>query len=217
MRALAEAPQLLLEYSGLEYEYLMSWDHFGDVWTNVKSKIPFQQLPMMETEDGTQICQSIAILQYIENRSGLAINDPVKAAEAMAILQSSQELFAPLNPTINFATGDDFIAKRDTMRGELNNRFADLSRCLEKYEGKYFIDDTPRAAEFAAFHHMDLSRHLDPDILNSFPRLVQFVKDIESIKTVSAYLENRPELIDVGVEPKLIIDGRPQPTGVQKT
>ena len=217
MRALAEAPQLLLEYSGLEYEYLMSWDHFEDVWPNVKSKIPFQQLPMMEAEDGTQICQSIAILQYIENRSGLAINDPVKAAEAMAILQSSQELFAPLNPTINFATGDDFIAKRDTMRGGLNNRFADLSRCLENYEVKFFIDDIPRAAEFAAFHHMDLSRHLDPDILNSFPRLVQFVKDIESIKTVSSYLENRPELIDVGVEPKLIIDGRPQPTGVQKT
>ena len=64
MRALAEAPQLLLEYSGLEYEYLMSWDHFGDVWTNVKSKIPFQQLPMMEAEDGTQICQSIAILRF---------------------------------------------------------------------------------------------------------------------------------------------------------
>ena len=47
MRALAEAPQLLLEYSGLEYEYLMSWDHFDDVWSNVKPKIPFQQLPMM--------------------------------------------------------------------------------------------------------------------------------------------------------------------------
>ncbi len=48
MRALAEAPQLLLEYSGLEYEYLMSWDHFDDVWSNVKPTIPFQQLPMME-------------------------------------------------------------------------------------------------------------------------------------------------------------------------
>ena len=30
MRALAEAPQLLLNYSGVEYEYLMSWDHFDD-------------------------------------------------------------------------------------------------------------------------------------------------------------------------------------------
>ena len=217
MRALAEAPQILLEYSGLEYEYLMSWDHFDDVWSSVKPTIPFQQLPMMETEDGTQICQSIAILQYIENRSGLSISDPIKAAEAMAILQSAQELFAPLNPTVNFATGDDFVTKRDAMREELKSRFADLARCLEKYDGKYFIDDTPRAAEFAAYHHFDLSRNLDPKLLNSFPRLLQFVNDIESINSVSSYLENRPELVDIGVEPKLIIDGRAQPTGVQKT
>ena len=217
MRALAEAPQLLLEYSGLEYEYLMSWEHFDDVWSNVKPKIPFQQLPMMEAEDGTQICQSIAILQYIENRSGLSISDPIKAAEAMAILQSAQELFAPLNPTVNFATGDDFVTKRDAMREGLKSRFADLARCLEKYDGKYFIDDTPRAAEFAAYHHFDLSRYLDPEILNSFPRLLQFINDIESINSISSYLENRPKLIDVGIEPKLIIDGKAQPTGVQKT
>ena len=217
MRALAEAPQLLLEYSGLEYEYLMSWDHFDDVWSNVKPTIPFQQLPMMETEDGTQICQSIAILQYIENRSGLSISDQIKAAEAMAILQSAQELFAPLNPTVNFATGDDFVTKRDAMREGLKSRFADLARCLEKYDGKYFIDDTPRAAEFAAYHHFDLSRYLDPEILNSFPRLLQFINDIESINSISSYLENRPKLVDVGIEPKLIIDGKAQPTGVQKT
>ena len=217
MRALAEAPQLLLEYSGLEYEYLMSWDHFDDVWSKVKPMIPFQQLPMMEVGDGTQICQSIAILQYIENRSGLSISDPIKAAEAMAILQSAQELFAPLNPTVNFATGDDFLTKRDAMREGLKSRFADLARCLEKYDGKYFIDDTPRAAEFAAYHHFDLSRYLDPEILNSFPRLLQFINDIESINSVSSYLENRPKLVDVGIEPKLIIDGKAQPTGVQKT
>ena len=217
MRALAEAPQLLLEYSGLEYEYLMSWDHFDDVWSKVKPMIPFQQLPMMEVGDGTQICQSIAILQYIENRSGLSISDPIKAAEAMAILQSAQELFAPLNPTVNFATGDDFLTKRDAMREGLKSRFADLARCLEKYDGKYFIDDTPRAAEFAAYHDFDLSRHLDPEILDSFPRLLQFVNDIESINSISSYLENRPKLIDVGIEPKLIIDGKAQPTGVQKT
>ena len=217
MRALAEAPQLLLEYSGLEYEYLMSWDHFDDVWSKVKPMIPFQQLPMMEVGDGTQICQSIAILQYIENRSGLSISDPIKAAEAMAILQSAQELFAPLNPTVNFATGDDFLTKRDAMREGLKSRFADLARCLEKYDGKYFIDDTPRAAEFAAYHHFDLSRYLDPEILNSFPRLLQFTNDIESINSISSYLENRPKLVDVGIEPKLIIDGKAQPTGVQKT
>jgi glutathione S-transferase len=217
MRALAEAPQLLLNYCKINYEYIMSWDHFDDEWSNVKPKLAFKQLPMMEVEDGTQICQSIAILQYIENLGGLKISDPVKAAEATAVLQSAQELFAPLNPTVNFAVGQDFNNKRDSMRVNLESRFSDLARYLDKYEGTYFIDNFPRAAEFACFHHLDLSRELDPEILKKFPRLIKFVKDIEDIDTVSKYLKNRPELVGVGTEPKLVINGTEHPTGVNKT
>ena len=217
MRALAEAPQLLLNYCEINYEYIMSWDHFDDEWSNVKPKLAFRQLPMMEVEDGTQICQSIAILQYIENLGGLKISDPLMAAEAMAVLQSAQELFAPLNPTVNFAVGQDFSNKRDSMRINLESRFSDLARYLDKHEGRYFIDDTPRAAEFACFHHLDLSRELDPEILKKFPRLIKFVKDIEDIDAVSTYLKNRPELVGVGTEPKLVINGTEHPTGVMKT
>ena len=217
MRALAEAPQLLLNYCKINYEYIMSWDHFDDEWSNVKPKLAFKQLPMMEVEDGTQICQSTAILQYIENLGGLKISNPVKAAEATAVLQSAQELFAPLNPTVNFAVGQDFNNKRDSMRVNLESRFSDLARYLDKYEGTYFIDDTPRAAEFACFHHLDLSRNLDPEILNNFPRLIKFVNDIEAIDSVSKYLKNRPKLVGVGIEPKLVINGTEHPTGVNKT
>ena len=217
MRALAEAPQLLLNYCGINYEYIMSWDHFDDEWSNIKPKLAFKQLPMMEVEDGTQICQSIAVLQYIENLGGLKISNPVKAAEATAVLQSAQELFAPLNPTVNFAVGQDFNNKRDSMRVNLESRFSDLARYLDKYEGTYFIDDTPRAAEFACFHHLDLSRNLDPEILNNFPRLIKFVNDIEAIDSVSKYLKNRPKLVGVGIEPKLVINGTEHPTGVNKT
>ena len=171
----------------------------------------------MEVEDGTQICQSIAILHYIESLGGLKISDPLMAAEAMAVLQSSQELFAPLNPTVNFAVGQDFKNKRDTMKANLESRFSDLARYLDKHEGRYFIDDTPRAAEFACFHHLDLSRELDPGILEKFPRLIKFVKDIEDIDIVSKYLKNRPKLVGVGIEPKLVINGTEHPTGVNKT
>ena len=216
MRALAEAPQLLLNYCKINYEYIMSWDHFDDEWSNVKPKLAFKQLPMMEVEDGIQICQSIAILQYIENLGGLKISNPVKAAEATAVLQSAQELFAPLNPTVNFAVGQDFNNKRDSMRVNLESRFSDLARYLDKYEGMYFIDDTPRAAEFACFHHLDLSRNLDPEILNKFPRLIKFVNDIENIDSVSKYLKNRPKLVGVGIEPKLVINGTEHSTGVNK-
>ena len=217
MRALAEAPQMLMRACGIEYTYLMSWDHFGDQWSNVKAKVPFKQLPILELDNGTQIGQSIAILKYIEKIAGLSIPDPEKAAEACAVLQSSQELFAPLNPTVNFAVGEDFKAKKDVMRSDLQSRFSDLERYLSKHDGKYFVDDTPRAAEFACFHHLDLSKKLDPELLDGFPRLMKFVDDITSIYEVSEYMKNRPDLIDVGVEPKLVVDSIAHPTGVNRT
>ena len=217
MRALAEAPQMLMRCYQVDYQYVMSWDHFDDHWSNVKLRIPFKQLPILELDDGTQIGQSIAILNYIESIAGIEIADPVKSAEASSILQSAQELFAPLNPTVNFAVGDDFESKRLAMRPDLESRFSDLERYLNKYEGKYFIDDTPRAAEFALFHHLDLSKKLDPDLLSNFPRLLQFLADVEGITAISEYLQARPELVNVGVKPNLIINGTAHPTGLQKT
>ena len=35
---------------------------------------------------------------------------------------------------------------------------------------RYFIDDKPRACDFLAFHHLELSSKLDSSILNKFPR-----------------------------------------------
>ena len=217
MRALAEAPQMLMHCYQVDYQYIMSWDHFDDHWPNVKPRIPFKQLPILELDDGTQIGQSIAILNYIESIAGIEIADPVKSAEASSILQSAQELFAPLNPTVNFAVGDDFESKRLAMRPDLESRFSDLERYLNKYEGKYFIDDTPRAAEFALFHHLDLSKKLDPELLPNFPRLLQFIADVEGITAILEYLQTRPELVNVGVEPNLIINGTAHPTGLKKS
>ena len=56
-----------------------------------------------------------------------------------------------------------------------------------------------------------------PSLIKKFPRLDKFLEDIMSIDSVKFYLESRPKLIDVSVEPKLVIDGIPHPTGVKKT
>jgi hypothetical protein len=46
---------------------------------------------------------------------------------------------------------------------------------------------------------------------------MKFVDDIASIDEVTHYMKKRPELIDVGIEPKLVIDGTAHPTGVNRT
>ena len=217
MRALAEAPQLLMHYADIEYNYIMSWDYYDKEWQEVKPQIPFKQLPMIVVDDEHEICQSIAILNFIQNIAGLRLEDPVQEAKANAILQSAQELFLPLNPAVNFAVGDDFVKRRDDMLPFLQTRFEELEKIINLNGGRFFIDDTPRACDFAVFHHLDLSRKLDGKIIKEFPRLEKFLDDIASLSSIESYLSKRPELIDVSVEPKLVINGKAHPTGTVKT
>ena len=217
MRALAEAPRLLFHYTNIEYEDLMSWDYYDKEWSEVKPNIPFKQLPMLVIDKEHEICQSMAIMTFIENLAGINITDPILNAKANAIMQSAQELFMPLNPTVNFAIGEKFIKKKDDMIPFLLSRFEDLEKAMKNNDKKFFIYDEPRACDFVAFHHLDLSKMLDPSIIKKFPRLEKFLEDIMSVESVKSYLDKRPELIDVSIEPKLVIDGVPQSTGVKKT
>ena len=217
MRALAEAPQLLMHYLNIDYNYIMSWDYYDKEWSDVKPLIPFKQLPMIVVDGKHHICQSIAIMSYVESIAGTTLTDSILIGKSSSILQSAQELFMPLNPTINFAVGDDFKKKCEGMMPSLLSRFEDLEKILLSTNEKFFIDDTPRACDFATFHHLDLSKKIDEKILENFPRLAQFINDISSINSIKSYLEKRPELIDVSVKPKLVIDGIPHPTGTRKT
>ena len=150
MRALAEAPRLLLSYTKLQYEDIMSWDYYGKEWFEVKSKVPFKQLPMLVVDKKHEICQSIAILTFVEKIAGIGISDPILNAKANAVMQSAQELFMPLNPTINFSVGDRFKKKREDMMPFLNSRFEDLERSLKHDESKFYVDDKPHACDLSS-------------------------------------------------------------------
>ena len=45
----------------------------------------------------------------------------------------------------------------------------------------------------------------------------KFLDDIASLSSIESYLSERPELIDVSIEPKLVINGKAHPTGTVKT
>tara|TARA_B110000196_G_scaffold219196_1_gene188337 strand:- start:52 stop:411 length:360 start_codon:yes stop_codon:yes gene_type:complete len=110
IRALAEAPCMLLHYTKIDFEDLMSWDYYSKEWSLVKPNISFKQLPVLIINEKHEIAQSTAILSFIEKIAKINIQDPILAVKADAILLSAQELFLPLNPTVNFATGDDFFS-----------------------------------------------------------------------------------------------------------
>ena len=214
MRALGEAPQMLMHYAGLPYSYRMAWDHFGMPWPEAKPQVPFRQLPMLVVDDVHQIAQSGSIMRFLAAHAGMTLADPVKAAQVDSIFEATQELFAPLNPTVNFAVGDDFQTKRTAILGMLGPRMGDFDRIIEGSGGPFLTGDAPTYCDFGLFHHLDLAHLLDARLLAKLPRLSAFMETLRSVKGMQDYLQGRPELIKVGVKPKLVIGGKAVATGM---
>ena len=66
---------------------------------------------------------------------------------------------------------------------------------------------------FSAYHHFSLAKILDSEVLNGYSRVISFMEAFEKLPKVDDYLEKRPEIIDVGTSPKLIINGIKYETG----
>jgi hypothetical protein len=56
---------------------------------------------------------------------------------------------------------------------------------------------------------------LKADILDPHASVLHFMTAVERLPGISEYLASRPELIDVGTEPKLVINGVAESTGVK--
>lgn len=214
MRALGEAPQMLMHHAGLPYSYRMAWDHFGMPWPEAKPQVPFRQLPMLVVDDVHQIAQSGSIMRFLAAYAGMTLADPVKAAQVDSIFEATQELFAPLNPTVNFAVGDDFQTKRTAILGMLGPRMGDFDRIIEGSGGPFLTGDAPTYCDFGFFHHLDLAHLLDARLLTKLPRLSAFMEAMRGFKGMQDYLQGRPELIEVGVKPQLVIGGKAVATGM---
>ena len=215
MRALAEAPQLMLNYTGTPYSYEMAWEYFGQPWSEVKTSVPYRQLPMLIVDNDTRICQSGAITRFLAQLTGLQPEDPLMGGEVDALYETSQEMFMPLNPTINFAVGEKFESMKSELLEQIQPRLADFERLLNaKLDMPFFFGKAPFYCDFGVFHHVNLALFLDEGLLGAYPRLREFMSTLEGLAGVREYLANRPELIGVGTQPQLVIDGVARPTGV---
>lgn len=215
MRALAEAPQLMLNYTGTPYSYEMAWEYFGQTWSEVKTSVPYRQLPMLVVDNDTRICQSGAITRFLAQKTGLQPEDPLMRGEVDALYETSQEMFMPLNPTINFAVGEKFESMKSELLEQIQPRLADFERLLNaKPDMPFFFGETPFYCDFGVFHHVNLALFLDEGLLEAYPRLREFMSTLAGLAGVREYLANRPELVGVGTQPQLVIDGVARPTGV---
>ena len=216
VRALAESPQMMMRYAGIEYRYEMAWDYYGKPWSEAKLEVAFGQLPVLVVNDTVHIWQSGAIVRYLAKLTGTMPKEPLLAARVDAVFEQTQELFASQNPTVNIRIGEEHLKFKEMFLSSFPGILKNFARQLEHSdEGPYFFGSKPYYCDFSAYHYFSLATILQQDILNAYPSVLDFMAEVENLSGVKEYLASRPEIIDVGTAPKLIIDGIAKPTGTK--
>ncbi len=216
MRAFAEPAQLLLSYGKFEYKYHMAWDYYEKPWEELKAVIPFGQLPLLIVNDDKKIWQSGSIVRYIANLIGKNPKEPEELAEVDALFESSQELWQPLNMTINFLSGDAYEKNSKIILDAFRPKLSYFKRILDNSSGPFFYGTEPYYCDFGVYHQFSFLQLLDESLFSEAPRIMKFMEELESLPGVKEYLDRRPELIGISSNPKLVIDGKAVSTGITK-
>jgi len=215
MRALCEAPQMMLHYADIPYEYKMVWDHYGSSWAEVKKDIIFNRLPILIINEDKYIWQSNTIIRYLSNLTKTKPSDEFQLAYCDAVFESTHEMFSPLNPTINMTFGEKYNAnKKKLLEDILPNSLNNFEKLLQNSSGNFFIGNDPFYCDFNAYHHFSMCLILDKNIFSNFPNLKKFINNFEKLNNIKNYLDGRPELVELGKSPHFLIDGKKIPTGL---
>ena len=215
MRAFTEAIQMQLCYGNVPYTYHMAWEYFEKSWPEMKKEIGFGQLPILIVDNKTHIWQSGSIMRYTANLANTCPTNEEDRGIADAIFESSQELFQPLNATINFKVGEEYESLRKTILSGFEPKIFYFNKYLERDKsGPFFLGKRPAYCDFGTYHQLSMTRVLEPTIFDDWPTIKGFLSAIENLKGVSEYLDRRLELVGIKEQPKLIIKGKAVPTGM---
>ena len=215
MRALCEAPQMMLHYGNIPYEYKMPWDHYGKSWADVKNDIIFNRLPILIIDNERYIWQSNSIIRYLSTFTKTKPADEFQLAYCDAIFESTHEMFSPLNPTINMSYGEKHINnKKKLLEDILPISLYNFENLLKNSSGNFFLGDIPYYCDFNAYHHFSLCLLLDKNIFSNFENLKKFMNSFEKLNNIEKYLNSRPDLVEIGETPHFVVDGKKIPTGL---
>ena len=108
---------------------------------------------------------SNAIIRNSAPLTGHMLVDRLMASKVDGLFETAHDLFYPLNPVINVSWGKACKKGRAELEEIFTAKLARLSKQIHRYDGPFFSGAEPYCCDFTAFHHLDKSELLMPNIL----------------------------------------------------
>ena len=134
------------------------------------------------------------VLKYIGRKYGLFGSDDSKElARQEEIMDNIRDLRYRFASLVNSPVFEEDKVK---YLAALPNQFViSIKRSLTQYETvlgerKYLMGDKLFVGDFFMWHLLDINECLDPTVLDDFPNLARFKKDVESLPQIDSYLKS---------------------------
>ncbi|XP_018422494.1 PREDICTED: glutathione S-transferase Mu 1-like isoform X3 [Nanorana parkeri] len=191
IRGLAHSIRLLLEYTGTPYEEKLyvtgdAPNYDRSQWLDVKEKLglDFPNLPYLLDGD-VKLTQSNTILRYIACKHGLCGESESEINNVSLIENQSMDFRMGL---VSIAYNPQFETLKGPYLEKLPVALGRFSRFLG--DRHWFAGDKITFADFLMYDVLDQHRILDPNCLQNFQNLQDFLTRFETLPAIAAYMKS---------------------------
>jgi glutathione S-transferase len=196
-RGLAEIIRIVLVYSKVEYEEInvgvYNRENQPEAFKKLieSGKLPFEQLPIWEEEDGFLLTQSGAILRYLAKKFGLYGKNEKEAATVDMLVSAADDAVSILKPVFDEKDRKkkDLIKKKIFEEGKLFKWFGFFEKILKNSKTKYFASDERTLFDLKLWQVFEgIGVEILPE--EHFPLCLKYVTELLNIKHLKEYSQS---------------------------
>ncbi|CAD5209092.1 unnamed protein product [Bursaphelenchus okinawaensis] len=192
IRGLAEPIRCCLHYADIEFDDVRVK---LEEWPAMKPTTSHGVLPLFE-EDGELLTQSGAILRYVSKIA--ALNGKTEWEEAKA--DETYHFFhdnivagnAYVHDKSNIKKADDINKAYEIFVPVATKALDYYQNMLNKANNGYILASGLTYADLVVYSHLLTLRNCDAELVDKYPKLLEFIERIEGLPQLQKYFKSRP-------------------------
>lgn len=190
--------RIALNYKSVAYEYvpvnLLEKANRADAYTTMN---PIGQVPTLVLDDGRQISQSLAILEYLEERfpePALLPADPYLRARARMLAELVNSGIQPFqNHPLIARYNEQKLDAKAIVAGDIERGLGALQASAQATAGKFLVGDAPSFADVCLAPQLNAARRFNLDVA-SWPLLARVEEACNALPAFQiAHADRQPD------------------------